>query len=369
MIVIGLGINLTSTEVFPIILFTETINHASAYSPPMIDIPTVPRAQELLDMAFKRAGKVSVLDKKPYFRVKKTETKKLQIVQDVLDSKILKVVKAFPSFDQLDPFTAEMMDIQFSRDKIRIALGRINGVRKSIRNIIKEKLKRIKREQNVAEITNIRKSAYGRLSSLILSLSQPLLLLGEVREVWRKMPTIDSETYTVVVAGFPNVGKSALVGALSTAAPEIAHYPFTTHDVILGHISREVRRLQEKIQIIDTPGILERPPEEHNEFEKRAFSALTNLAHGIIFVIDPSEYCGYPVDRQEYLLRSVKEAFSEIPIIHVVSKTDMEKERVDEFISRREEEWVRSSVVEGIGLDGIKEILFEKRGEFVSSRE
>lgn len=320
-------------------------------------------------MAFKRAGKVTILDKKPFFRVQKTETKKLQIVQDVLDSKILKSVRAFPSFDAFDPFSAEIMDIQFSRDKIRIALGRIDGVRKSIRNICKENLKRIKREKTITEITNIRISTYGRLSSLILSLSRPLLFLGEVREVLRKMPTIDRETYTVVVAGFPNVGKSALVGALSTATPEIAHYPFTTHDVILGHISREVRRLRENIQIIDTPGILERPPEEHNEFEKRAFSALANLAHGIIFVIDPSEYCGYPVERQEYLLTSVKEAFSEIPIIHVVSKTDMEKERVEEFISRREEEWIRSSAVEEIGLDGITDILFKKRGEFVSSGE
>ena len=329
----------------------------------MKDIPTVLRSQELLDHAFKRASKISARDSKPYFRIKKTEMGKLQVISDVLDSKILKIVKHFPSFDNLDPFTAEIMDIQFSRDRIRIALGRINGVRKAIRDISKKALKKMKGSRNQKEIQNMRRSVYGRVSSLINTIAEPLVFLSEVREVLRKMPSIDPDVFTVVVAGFPNVGKSALVGALSTATPEIAHYPFTTHDVVLGHFSREVRKVEETIQIIDTPGILERPPEEQNELEKQAFSALKNLAHAIVFLIDASEYCGYPVGRQEELLSATSLHFRDLPFIYVISKTDIEKEKADGFISGRSESWLSVSAVEGIGLEELKEILFDLRYE------
>ena len=330
----------------------------------MKHIPTILLSQELLDFAFHRASKITVDDKKPYFRIKKTETSKIKSISDQLDSKLLKMIRSFPSFDNLHPFAAEMMDIQFSIDQIRISLGRVDGIRKSIRSICSKALVRVKRSRNTEEIKSISRSVYGRVSSLVGTIDDALVLLSEVREVLRKMPDIASDVFTVVVAGFPNVGKSALVNELSTATPEIAHYPFTTHDVIVGHLMRNVRRFTERIQIIDTPGILERPPEEHNDFEKRAFSALKNLAHAILFVVDASEYCGYPLNRQGKLLDAVEKYFGEVPLIHVLSKTDVEKERSELFLSKRKENWLLVSSFEKVGLDELKEILFDLRTEF-----
>jgi len=329
----------------------------------MKDIPTVLRTQELLDIAFKRASKITVMDKKPFFRIKKTETKKLQVVSDVLDSKILKMVRSFPTFENLDPFTAEMMDIGFSRDRIRQALGRVNGVRKSIRQIAGSALKRIRKAGDPNSIIGQRKSAYGRISSIMGNVEEPLLFLSEVRAALKNMPTVDPDTFTAVVAGFPNVGKSALVSALSTAEPEVAQYPFTTHDVILGHMQRSEGHFIRRIQLIDTPGVLERPPQEHNDFEKRALSAVRNLADLIIFVVDASEYCGYPVSRQEQLLGSVKETFAEKPFMYVASKYDVEPERTKDFVRGRGEDWRIVSAYEGEGMGELED------GLFVISRE
>ncbi|HIE53396.1 MAG TPA: TGS domain-containing protein [Armatimonadetes bacterium] len=53
----------------------------------------------------------------------------------------------------------------------------------------------------------------------------------------------------VVLLGFPNVGKSSLIRALTNAEPEVAAYPFTTQRPIPGMMPYE----NVQIQLVDTP--------------------------------------------------------------------------------------------------------------------
>jgi len=57
----------------------------------------------------------------------------------------------------------------------------------------------------------------------------------------------------VALLGFPNVGKSKLVRELTGAEPEVAEYPFTTHQPIPGMMAFE----DVQIQLIDTAPLTE----------------------------------------------------------------------------------------------------------------
>ena len=78
---------------------------------------------------------------------------------------------------------------------------------------------------------------------------------------------------------------------------------------------------RERIQFVDTPGILDRPAEERNQIEKQALSAMMNVANIILFILDPSEHCGYPMDVQLHLLDEVK-GMVDVPLIVVANKSD-----------------------------------------------
>ena len=275
------------------------------------DIPTVPTADEILDRSFRRAAKKM----KEKTNKDRANEEFVRAVGAAVHDRLVYIIRGFPEFDQIPRFYREMADILFGMDRIKQSLGAVGWAAKHTKMVGNQLAVRTRKSDDT---TVVRKQTVARLASMVHQIDKDLIFLNEVRNVLRKLPHVD-DACTIVIAGYPNVGKSSFIRQVSSAVPEVASYPFTTKGIIVGH--RQLGR--ERIQFVDTPGILDRPADERNAIEKQALSAMMNIADIILFILDPSEHCGYPMEVQLNLLGEVK-GMIEVPLVVVANKSDLQ---------------------------------------------
>lgn len=273
-------------------------------------LPTVPTADEILDRSLRRAAK----KRKEKINKDRANEEFVRAVKSAIHDRLVSIIRGFPEFDTLPRFYREMADILFGLDRIRQSLGAVGWAAKHTGMVGGDLAFKARKSD---EPLVIRRQAVARIASIVHQIDDDLRFLNEVRNVLRKLPHIE-DAFTIVVAGYPNVGKSSFIRLVSSATPEIASYPFTTKGVIVGH-RQEGRR---RIQFVDTPGILDRPAEERNPIERQALSAMMNVASVILFILDPSEHCGYTMDAQLRLLDEVNGMVT-VPVIVVANKSDI----------------------------------------------
>jgi GTP1/Obg family GTP-binding protein len=110
----------------------------------------------------------------------------------------------------------------------------------------------------------------GRMCTLMKKQGPSLRYLEEVRQHLGRLPSIDPNTRTLLVCGYPNVGKSSFMNKVTRADVDVQPYAFTTKSLFVGHTDYKYLRWQ----VIDTPGILDRPLEERNTIEMQARAPL-----------------------------------------------------------------------------------------------
>jgi nucleolar GTP-binding protein len=136
-----------------------------------------------------------------------------------------------------------------------------------------------------------------------------------------RLPSIDPNTRTLLICGFPNVGKSSFLNKVTQADVEVQPYAFTTKSLYVGHTDYKYLRWQ----VVDTPGILDHALEERNTIEMQAITAMAHLRASILYIMDVSEQCGYSLDEQVTLFNNIKALFVNKPLIIVANKVDIKK--------------------------------------------
>ncbi|MFL2946706.1 MAG: NOG1 family protein [Candidatus Poseidoniales archaeon] len=284
-------------------------------------IPTVLTVEELLDKAFSKAKKAgdAVVDKDRVYRTRKQMTRMVGSAGDSLSSTLLDWVRRWPSLDKMSSFDVAMVEAAVGCDGYRQSLGACQWAAEKCVEISQQNAKKLRRMVNLPPMHESRREAYGRISSIMGRIDKNLDFLREARDTLRTLPMIDPTEPCLVVAGAPNVGKSALIASMSSGKPEIAAYPFTTRQLHVGHFVN--RRM--KYQLVDTPGLLDRPMEERNQIEMQAIAALEHVGDLCLFLMDPSESGGTSLEVQTNLLNEVAGLLPQTPLIVIDGKGDL----------------------------------------------
>jgi ribosome-interacting GTPase 1 len=164
----------------------------------------------------------------------------------------------------------------------------------------------------------------------------------------------------VAVVGPPNVGKSALLAALTNAQPEVSPAPFTTWDPTPGMMP--IENIQ--VQLIDTPPL-------HGDYVEPQFMDLLRKVDLILLVVDlqthPFEQLEntlellrahriWPLRQQNEYQGERRAAFK--PILVLANKADDEDsdELVQLFCELMSEEWpcIPVSALTGRNFDLLK---------------
>jgi ribosome-interacting GTPase 1 len=171
-----------------------------------------------------------------------------------------------------------------------------------------------------------------------------------------------------VVVGPTNVGKSALVAALTNATPQVAAAPYTTWDPTPGMMPVE----DIQIQLVDTPPL-------NREYVEPELFDLIRRSDLILLVVDLQTD---PFEQLEDAIALLKEhrivpdhlqdryagqgGLAFVPLLVLVNKVD--DERSDEdfqiFGALLEEDWplLPISAITGRNLERLKQAVFERLG-------
>ncbi|KAI9096178.1 P-loop containing nucleoside triphosphate hydrolase protein [Phlyctochytrium arcticum] len=281
-------------------------------------------------------------------RIRQFYARKVKFAQDCFDEKLEHILNDFPKLDDIHPFYSDLMNVLYDRDHYKLALGQISTAKHLIDQVAKDYARLLKFGDSLYRCKQLKKAALGRMATIMKRQKDSLAYLEQVRQHLARLPSIDPNTRTLLVCGYPNVGKSSFMNKVTKADVEVQPYAFTTKSLFVGHMDYKYM----KWQVIDTPGILDHPLEQRNTIEMQSITALAHLRACILFFMDLSEQCGYSIADQVNLFHAIKPLFANKPTMLVINKIDVtrvdslgptERALIDDIVSQDDVTMVQMS--------------------------
>ena len=278
-------------------------------------------------------------------RIRQFYMRKVKFTQSNLHDRLTAMLDSFPKVDDVHPFYADLLNVLYDRDHYKLALGQLNSCTGMVDRIARDYVRLLKYGDSLYRCKQLKRAALGRMCTLLRKQAASLAYLEQVRQHMARLPSIDPNTRTLLVCGYPNVGKSSFVNRLTRAEVEVQPYAFTTKALYVGHTDYKYLRWQ----VIDTPGVLDRPLEERNTIEMQSITALAHLRAVVLYLVDISEQCGYTIRQQAALFHSIKPLFAGKPLLVVCNKTDVTQLEDLDAESRELVEGMRQAAAENAG--------------------
>ena len=246
-------------------------------------------------------------------------TRKVKFTSETFCEKFQAILDGFPRLQDIHPFHKDLLNTLYDADHFRIALGTLSTAKRLIETVSRDYVRLLKYAQSLFQCKSLKRAALGRMATICKRLKDPLVYLEQVRQHLGRLPSIDPNTRTLLICGYPNVGKSSFLKSITRADVDIQPYAFTTKSLFVGHFDYKYLRFQ----AIDTPGILDHPLEEMNTIEMQSITAIAHLRSAILYFMDLSEQCGYSVSAQIALFQSIKPLFANKLVFIVINKIDV----------------------------------------------
>jgi len=284
----------------------------------------VPTAKDFIDVVLSRTQRQTpTVVHRGYAitRIRQFYMRKVKYTQTSWNEKLSKILEDFPRVDDIHPFYSDLLNVLYDKDHYKLALGQLNTAKNIIDKIAKDYVKLLKYGDSLYRCKQLKRAALGRMCTIMKKHAASLAYLEQVRQHMSRLPSIDPNTRTILVCGYPNVGKSSFMNKVTRADVEVQPYAFTTKSIYVGHTDYKYLRWQ----VLDTPGILDRPLEERNTIEMQSITAMAHLRAVVLYIVDASEQCGYTIKQQADLFHSIKPLFANKPLVIAVNKVDVRK--------------------------------------------
>ncbi|KNH09419.1 nucleolar GTP-binding protein [Perkinsela sp. CCAP 1560/4] len=252
-------------------------------------------------------------------RIRKFYTRKVKFTQKSIHDRLTELLENFPRMDDIHPFYGDLMNVLYDKDHYKVALGQISATRHIVDSIGRDYVRLLKYGDSMYRCKQVKRAGLGRMAATLRKLGPTLSYLEQVRQHMSRLPSIDPNSRTLLVCGFPNVGKSSFLNKVSRADVEVQPYAFTTKSLYVGHTEYDYSTWQ----VIDTPGILDHSLENRNVIEMQSITALAHLDACILYFMDLSGECGYSVEAQVSLFQSIQPLFVGKPLVVVLNKSDL----------------------------------------------
>lgn len=285
-------------------------------------IAAVPTVKDFVDVVLSATQrKTPTVVHKQYHisRIRSFYMRKVKYTQQAYEERIARILDEFPRLNDIHPFYADLMNVLYDKDHYKLALGQLNTARGLIDRIGKDYLRLLKFGDSLYRCKQLKRAALGRMCTLMKKLKSSLEYLEQVRQHLARLPNIDPNTRTLLVCGYPNVGKSSFMNKVTRAEVDVQPYAFTTKSLFVGHMDYKYLRWQ----VIDTPGILDHSLDQRNTIEMLSVTALVHLRASILYFMDLSEQCGFSIKEQVSLFHNIKPLFEGKPLIVAFNKSDI----------------------------------------------
>ena len=144
-------------------------------------------------------------------RIRQFYMRKVKFTASNWHDRLTLILEDFPKVDDVHPFYSDLMNVLYDKDHYKLALGQLHTARGLIDSVSQDYVRLLKYGDSLYRCKSLKRAALGRMCTLMKRQGPSLAYLEQVRQHLSRLPSIDPNTRTLLVCGYPNVGKSSFM--------------------------------------------------------------------------------------------------------------------------------------------------------------